>query len=775
MPMRRRAKLFAVASLFALSPAARVVGQGDVAQVAGWRQLVAPVLEREAAGMAFFPAEFAGSRATEILDPTGFSVHMVRVDDPGEERVFAAGEPFIPPTGTWRVWLQGDSEMTPFSEIIAFPPPGGWTRVAPRWMSIAPAGHVRIADGGAIEPHLELWLLSAREHGGRLRHELSRRRPVGEVAEGLLMPAGPVLAGAWDDDEERFVALSRPFTVAAEGTTAAPLARPHAEEAWLLSYIERSLESPPNALSAPSVLLGNGDERRADFTVTTTWGAYAVWFGLPPGEAELTGGDTRWYVPKVGATLTGGRIERLDASLVRRPALDVGLVLPRLLREEPFTLSVRTVPDDELLAEEELGRNAGGHRFEGLIHAVLEVELDTHVGSFRRRVDLTDESAGSVTLDPELIEISGTVRRGGEPHPAVLDFRTVAGDLVRAEANEEGEYEAVALRPLRWLTVQLEGVEQEPWREVLAPVVAESRTLDVEVPDAEVRVRVVDSSTREGIAGATVAVRNDYLLPPDPENEERRDARSRERMLGWSHVTDDNGVVHLPPPRPGRIELVASADGYRPGGEPVGFEVPDPPQDREIELLLEPTGAEVQLHLTLPDGVPAAGADVVLVDSLPHGTLLYSGRSDAAGVAAVPADAVRGVLLLKHPAAAAGVVDWQPWANRERVDWRFSPAAGPLTIRAWDPSGREPSAWSYVSLWLGERRLSGAALQRLFDADQRTDGNGLWTARGLPAAALRVLVWSHRLGEEARAGDLDTLAVEIPYPWPATVEVRAVH
>jgi hypothetical protein len=762
----------AAAGLIAASP---VSGQDRPSESTreGWERYVVPVLEGGGAGIAYFPV---GEGQGEVLDPRGFHVHMTNPDDPGEELVHPAGEPLVPPGGRWRYWLQGEWSMTPYSHLAGHPS-GRWARVLPVLIGLAPAGRVTVLDD-SFPSGLELRLLAAGNEPWA--YEMSRRRLLAEVGDGVLMPAGPVLAAAWDRREERYVALARPFDVLAERTVAAPLARPGDTRAALVAYVVHPEGAGRDShVGVELTVSRGGEELRPDATVTTAWGLHAAWYDLPPGPAVLGGGNARLYLEPQAIELAGGEIDDFEGTLTRRPLLEVTMLLPSLLRERPLTLEVNELPGKERLAEVELPRTAGRHRFhDELVKGVLEVVLTTHVGKFRRQIDLTIEEEGFLTLEPELIELSGTVRRGGERHAATVRFQTVAGDPVEAAADEEGEYAAVALQPLRWVDVELAEVEQEPWRDFFAPPLRESRELDFDVPDADLTVRVVDAVTHEGIAGATVSVRNDYLPPVEAggeATEEARAGRGRGRMIGRSHTADATGLVRLPPPRPGQIEVDASADGYRPG-EAQQLDVPDPPQDREIEIALQPHGARVAIHLTLPDGSPAAGAEVQRVDPAAAGGPLFSGRADAAGVVEVPIEPAAGLLLLKHPGAAFAVVDWQPWAGEERVDWSFAPAAErPLTVRVLDPAGEEPARGAEISLWVGGRRLSGGLLRWLTGSPPMTPPNGLWRVERLPRAPVRVLARTGGLRDEQHPDALSALATEIGYPWPEQVEVRAIR
>jgi len=396
----------------------------------------------------------------------------------------------------------------------------------------------------------------------------------------------------------------------------------------------------------------------------------------------------------------------------------------------------------------------------------------TDVAVFPSAVDLTDQDDAFVTLSPELIELFGKVSYAGEGHAATVNFQTVAGDQVAVESDEEGEYRVVTLHPLRWVTVTLDGVDQEPWRDFFAPPLAASRELDFDVPDARVEVRVVDAETRQGVPLARVAVRNEFVLPSESGDES---SGGRERVLAQSYQTDDSGWTRLPPPRPGTIEVWASADGYRETVEPLVVEVADPPQDRQIELVLQPVGGGVGLTLKLADGSPAAGARVLLVESLTGGRPLFDGRADAMGTVVVPAEHERGLLLLTHPKASFGIVEWSSWHDQERVDWSF-PATPreQLSVRVMDASGRVPVAGAALSVWVGRWHLSGLSLRWLLAANPTTGADGLWTAEGLPRGPVRLLARADEASAEA-ASRWENLATEATFPWPRLVELRVVR
>lgn len=763
--------------VLSLTLAGAASGQALSAEpIPGWQRFIGPLLaEERVAGAVYFPAEFSGSRPVTVLDPRGFEVHLSRDDDPGEELVYTAGEPMIPPAGRWRVWLQGDWMMTPLTDLVRFAHYPRHQRPSPKLLPIVPAGRVALGEESAAGADLDLWLLYAGGNALGNLNELSRRQAALALDDGIMMPSGSTLAGLWDRRAKRWSALTRPFQVEPGRTMVAPLELPPTEESWLKVYVERPQEGPFDSLRDLALRLSqDGVEHPPDFRLTTTFGVHAVWYGLQPGPAIVAGGNGELYLEPRTVELAGGAIEHFDGVLVDRPSLQVGLVLPRVLREKPMTLEVRRLPDGDVVAKAELARRAGVYRFDRLVRGLMEVVLTTHLAKYRRQVDLSTDDEVFISLKPHLIELFGTVYRGVNPHPATLQFQTVAGDLVDATADEGGAYRAFSLQPLLWVRAELDGVEQEPWLDSLMPPIRESRKLDIEIPDAQMSVRLVDSVSGEGIAGAEIAVRSEYQVPVESDDGGERTTGSR--VLGQSHVTNADGLAKLPPPRPGRMEITASADHYRPMQQPLVLEIDDPPQDRDLEILLEPASDEILLRLTLPGGSPAAGAEILRLDPASPGTIFFTGRADATGAVDLPTDPPHGLLLLKHPRAAFGVIEWSEWRDQQQVDWTFPAAAGsPLSLRIWDPAGEEPARDADLALWVDDRRLSGQVLLWLLDTRPRTDHNGFWTARGLPRHSVRVLAWSRDLSANAASGALDTLATLVPYPWPPTVDIRIVR
>lgn len=312
----------AVLSLGALLLSAAVAaGQPRLFEgVAGWEHTLGLQADDGRSGIAVFPGELSGNEVTRIHDPAGFEVRLTNADQPGTELSFTAGTLFDPPRGRYRYWVEGAWSMTPFTQLASFgadrPPGAKSMRVLP----IVPAGRVALPERPRADPAHQLRLLYVdREPAAGLRHELSRRRGVAEVGSGILMPAGRVLAALWDPHEERYSALSRPFTVEAKTTVAAPLRGPAEGEADLVVYVDRAEGVPASALPGLVLTATQGrEQRRADVSLLTPWGTYGVWYGLKPGTVALGGGNDRLYVPPAAVYLTSGRISRYQGKVLRK-------------------------------------------------------------------------------------------------------------------------------------------------------------------------------------------------------------------------------------------------------------------------------------------------------------------------------------------------------------------------------------------------------------------------------------------------------------------------
>jgi hypothetical protein len=362
--------------------------------------------------VALYPAVFENQGIEELLVPFGFEAHFTELGDPKTELVFPCGQWFLPPRGKWRVWVEGNGQMSPYSGLLLYAddPFNGRGLSAP--IPVTDAGLVTLASEPPVSGSLELRLLRAEDHlsGHLVRWELSRRKPAGEVGDGLQMPVGRAIGGLFDRGRQRYVALSRPFRVVAGKTVEVPLARPE-NVADLIVQVRRpraTLTVDDDDYELRLEVVRGAETVPPDVTVATATTAYGVWYDLAPGPAELRGGTWNHAIEPQRLELGAGAIENRVAKLQPRPTLDVELVLPAELEREPAVLELRLLPVGEVVARRSLLPGSRQQRFERLPPGVIEVELQTRLGSYDRKVELAPAEEGYLLLVPRNVYAPAT-------------------------------------------------------------------------------------------------------------------------------------------------------------------------------------------------------------------------------------------------------------------------------------------------------------------------------------------------------------------------------
>lgn len=730
--------------------------------------------------VAVLPGDYKDDKFAGFLDPAGLEVRLTPTDDSGVELAYPAGTWFVPPKGHYRMWLQGNWQMSRVSQVVAWGPVAG-TGGRISTTTVVPAGLVNLPPGLETSPDLDLHLLHAGSYleGDFARTELSIRRATTEVGNGVLLPEGKAVGALWDPKGRRYVALSRPFDVRARRTVEVPLRQPGEAADLVVQLTRKTMALRTPDMEVKLAVRQQGSDRPADLAVFTAERVFGFWYDLPAGPAELVGEGREDIVPVQSLQLQAGKIERVTAQMAPRPALEVQLDLPsRLLHENPV-LEVRQLPSGEVLERRALKPESGTERFEKLPAAPLRVDLQTAIGAFSGKADLSSGRDGFLLLKPDVITLAGRVFYGSNGHPAKLTFANAARET-KIETEEDGRYEAVFLQAVQTVSIQLDGVEREPWFDFFRPAIAASQELDFRIPAGDFRVRVRDARTGKPIPGAAVEVRNNFQPEEPKEGSVASDSRRPrgDRAVFQRVKTEEAGEARLPPLRRGSVELRASADGYSKMREATKEEIPDENTERTFELRLEPIGETVAVRLRLPNGAPASDAQALLVRSLAEGEEVFSGRADGEGVVQVPRGQ-SGVLLLKHPAAAVAVRDWQPQpegAEEPDPEWALpATAEQPLTVLVKDPARNEAVARAEILLWLDGRRLSGRCLAWLTGRPTGTDANGFWTGNNLPRTGLSILAWAPQGRQGGVAGPSNSQATPVAYPWTQVVELNAVE
>lgn len=722
--------------------------------------------------LAIYPVRFEGTRAQEVLDPSGCEVRLVAMprEDGDAERAHPCKTWFLEEPGRYLYWIEtGDWQISPHSRKVIYsakPFEGrGMSGAAP----LGPAGRLVLPANVRRDPRFRLRLLHAGPHqtGGILGWEIARRLAADRIGEGVLMPAGPTLGALWDERSGRYVMLSRPFETKPGEIREVPLEEPPVDRAHLVVQIVRHQPAPRASEAGIDVFVVRDREKlEPDLEIVLTDNLYAIWYDLPPGSVALEAGTEEDTLEPMQLDLRPGAIERALGQLTPRPALEVKLELPSLLRDEVTQLEVRRMPDGEVVASREVAPGSWSERIEGLPRAPLEVELQSTAGSTSRTVDLSDGTDGFVHLELNPVILTGQVLLGDEPHQAQLTLITIRKHSISVDTDDNGRFEVVALDPLRSVSIDCSEPDLAPFVEFFLDPITGTTERDFILPDRRFTIRVVDADSGQPIAGAMVVVRNLYSTDNEPEKNDMSVMQQVE--------SDDEGMARLPPLRAGELEARAFADGYAHMQDPAILTIEEGVDEGELEIALEALGASIDLRLRLANDIVAENAKVALVDSLTTGSILFESTADSAGRVSLPRDR-RGIVLVRHPHGAFLVRSWPPDGHREVVEWALPAAPDrPFIVRVYDAWGKEVVGRAGITLWVDGWRLSGRALAWLTETRGYADDHGFWSAENLPLQPVAILAYSFHERSTVATGSWDMLATQVDPPWPEVVEARAL-
>ena len=722
--------------------------------------------------IAIYPMRYEGRKAAEVLGTEGCTVHL-KSRESFEVQERPCGKWFVVPPDQYDYWVETDWQVSRYSrKFIYF---GGEFKGQGilGGASLDPAGRVTLPAGFERTPDLQLRLLNAETPGvdGLMRRSISRRLTFEQVGEYQLMPEGRTIAAVWDVKADRYVMLSRPFHLKHRETIQPPLAEPPADNAQLIAQVVRNVRvgNVSDDQLRLSALL-NGREIPPDVRFGDAERVYGIWYQLEPGTARLLAqnrGDE--LQAPVEVVLEPGRIARAIGKMLeaaKGPSLDVEVELPSEIEHGPMQLSIRELPGKKLvesvaLETEALGplaleTGAWSASFSNLPLAVVAVELKTPLGLVRRSVNLTSGGDAYLRIAPELIVVQGTVYLGGEQHPATLEATTVTRETLDASSGPDGRYELIALQPIQAISADPFEGAREPFVEIYFDAIRSSTELDLEIPDNEYDVHVVDALSGRPVEGAKVTSMNRY-------------GDDQGKAISQYVSADADGVARLPALRAGQVELTVEAEGYLALETPVVHEVSDDADSANLTIALRPEGAKAQLTLVLPSGMPARGATVYVLDA--NGTVQSEGSADPDGnvwVAAV--DQPGALLLARHEAAAFHMEPWLAEAG-ETARRQLQAPAQPLRVRVTEALGDAPVRHARLGIWIHDHLITDRALYRLTGQKPLADEHGYWTVHGLPQQQpVAVVAWRSAL-EVAR---IRAMATEVAPPWSDTVSIRLV-
>ncbi|MEM7479647.1 MAG: carboxypeptidase-like regulatory domain-containing protein [Acidobacteriota bacterium] len=721
------------------------------------------------AALAFFGLASATGFEGEpqVLDPAGLTVHLVRMEDAEAhvEEAMPAGAWIVPTPGAYRFWIEGNGWISPAHGVMRYSAPPFKGRGSMVYRRVVRAGTVRLAKGETLGPTEELRLLHLDSHQslGFPLPEMSRR-VTSDAHEGVLMPAGPVLAGVFDTVRDEYRWLARPVAVPAQGVVeiAPPtpsgdtsvlviLDRPRAIQEWTEDDVELRLKNE------------QGKDQSPDVWIATAERVYGVFFDRPERLASIAVTSSSAGLPVQDLALRAGKVETYRGVLRPLPGLKVSLLMPpEFTLPEGAAIQLLTHPERDLVTARPLAQELSS-AFEHVPARNLAVVVEIPPSRVTQQVNLEDWRDREIEIRIREFRIHGVVYRGEEPARAKIDFQLYGSDPKYRKSvttDAQGRYEITIHRPPSQAKVVL--VDDEPLRkphwEILGYTSFEEDTeFDFHVPENRVEVAVTADPSGEPVEGAKVRYANLHLADDEPIGE----------YFGWVE-TDADGFALLPALRNGSLDLHASAEGFL-SAELSDFVVDDQTGERTLEIALETEGEATPLILafTGPGGSPAVGAEVVVLRGA-DGTFEWSGTTGVAGELEIPER------FISHPFAArfagAGfLLDRIPSG-----DERFAfPAAGP-TLQALLVSRGEPIPWARIALDVRGMVLHGPILQWLV-GESAADGNGTWRGSGIPAGSFTITAW--KAGEDALR-DPNALAASfgqvVPPPWPSRLEVEAV-
>ncbi|HEV7765615.1 MAG TPA: carboxypeptidase-like regulatory domain-containing protein [Thermoanaerobaculia bacterium] len=628
------------------------------------------------------------------------------------------------------VWLERDGWITPFgsdypSETLTLP--------------LVRAAHITVKVPSEVR--VSLIHLATPKRGKRFIRTVA-------PSTSVQVPPGRLLAIAYDATGDAAL-VSRPFDVAAGASINIELRAP-ANGADVVAL----LSGTSIAHTAPT-LTSESATSPADVIIPAETQLTAIWYAVEHRHASIAASNAVSYLAPLEIRPRSRGVTTVRAELRPLPSLHVSIEADGKLATNAIRNSVIRLIDEgnaSAIVERNL-RDEHDIRFTALKPASYVVELELTEWTATTRADLSSGDDSRVTIEVAPISITGRVTQNGKPVHARIALR-YGRNMPKTETDERGDY---ALRVWRQGRYQLEVAPMqppatEPHLDML--VITADKVVDIDLPANRLTLRVIDEANRKPIGAAQVSVRS---------------AWKGSRVTIRPVTTNAAGVVQLPPFYPGEVTLQASAEGFL-DGQPLRVPILDRMEPKEIEIALQRDAASTPLSVMLPNGTPAAGAEVIAIrDLLEMSPVLWRDRADGSGVIRVPQSMSGAFLAVRHEHAAGLIRPWQPDGGSS---WSLSsPATQRVIVQARGHDDRNLAGFDVIG-WIDNVRVGGELLAFLTWSMPVTNGHGIWIGRNLPAAPLRVLIAPRA---SLSGSGLDALATTIPYPWSGTQFVQGIE
>jgi 5-hydroxyisourate hydrolase-like protein (transthyretin family) len=688
-------------------------------------------------------ATTGGARFEKFLSPEGCQAHLAPFGDLEHELVYSCGTWFLPPEGRYRVWLEQPGLISEGTGLLTWDDEPFRGHGLAMSMGMEPAGRVALGKAVLLSQTDSFRIVHLRGvYKGVLRHAFDRRATPQLARTGVPIAAGLVLSGIFDQRTGEAIALARPVNVEA-GKTTDVSPRPPVKGSDVFVVLARPRDAELGKDEVTLALDVDGHIRKPDVLLSVVERVIAVWYGIEARNASLHAQSSTLRLDPTPLALRPGKVITFRGKLALVPSISMSIHGPEgALRGLTISAELCRQGLPEPLQTIAIVPNHD-YWFHSVPAEVLKVVLRVGEWDIERIVDLTSGNDEAVAFDLDPIVVSGTVFLGRDPAAGAEVAFKGDREWVRTKAGEVGQYELTLWRAVDTIAeVMVHQRDGPPF--IDGPYeVKESRTIDFHVPTTRFLVDVHDAVSGEPVAGAKVLAGSMYSTERGAHN------------VLQTAVTDEHGRATLPPLRVGIMVLHAEADGYF-VSQLTQHAVDHIDDEGHYAIALHRVGDVVEVNVQRGDRQPVRNATVWAVRSASgQEPPLWQGVADENGRIEVPRDLQDALFLIRADGAASAV-------RRIADTWTLTTPV-PLTLKA-DRRTR-------LALWIDGVRISGVPLAFVTGSVEATDSDGMWSAATLPGAPVRILAW-HQAPIES--GAYDAVAANVPYPWPAVVDVKPV-